>query len=497
MNTQLTLKFRILVFASLIMSLTSCIDGYNDEWTYSPGVVNTQLESPDASGITITTQVNRQGNEEFKIKWPVVYGAGGYSFTLYNIDDPQNPVAVGQENQTVDGCSVIRPQQEDTKYRIVIKTLGNTKYNNKEAETATQVDFTNLVPTVARIPNNSELSSWFAQWIAQNPDSISNLKERAFELEPNGNYTLDGNLDFGLNWITFRGDKIYRPKITYGVNGRLITQSGLKIKFIDFDLSNIPSTEANGALLLLSANPNPSIVRAAYSSFPALIDKDILIKSCNIMGINKYLFYTNASSKNYTVKSFRIQDCIIASNSTTNVIALPQGYVNDLSLIQNTIYSRVNSSTQFITYQNAGRPDRGGYLSGSISLYNNTLYNLSYSGNFANYPGMSNISVTVRLKQNLFVDCSSKNVARRLCPNGNLTCPREFNDNAYWWNPDGFTEADEMGGSSGDKSGSGFYENPSFVGPINDANPANVNFTPIGATIRSKKVGDPRWLTVQ
>ena len=487
-------KTRMVLMASLLFLLASCIDGFHDDETFSSGVTNTQLESPDATKVKITSQVNSQGVDEFKIQWPVIYGAGGYRFSLYIVDDPSNPQPVGVENEIIDGCTVIRPQQEDTKYQIKITTLGNDKYNNKDAVNTMEFVFSTLVPSVATIPSNTELSAWFAA----HPISPSSV-EQAYELEPNGVYTLDGKLDFGLNWITFRGDKVHHPKITYGENGRIITQSGLKIKFIDFDCSNVPSTSANGSLLLLSDTPDASILRTAsdVSSFPALIDKDIVIKSCNIMGINKYLLFSNNSTKGYTIKNLRIQNCIIASNSITNVIALPQGYINDLTLIQNTIYSLVNSSAQFISYNNSGRPTRGGYVAGTIALYNNTLYNITNSGNFANYPGMSNTTVTVKLRQNLFVDCSNRNVVRRLCPNGNTTCPREFSNNAYWWNPDGFAVGDEMDGSAGDKSGTGFYENPNFVGPINNPDPAKVNFTPSGINVLSKKVGDPRWLSVQ
>jgi hypothetical protein len=43
--------------------------------------------------------VNSQGVDEFKIQWPVIYGAGGYRFSLYIVDDPSNPQPVGVENE--------------------------------------------------------------------------------------------------------------------------------------------------------------------------------------------------------------------------------------------------------------------------------------------------------------------------------------------------------------------------------------------------------------
>ena len=51
---------------------------------------------------------NRANNNDgtATIKWNVVEGAGGYEVSFYNVDNPEEKVPVGEENEFVDGCSV-------------------------------------------------------------------------------------------------------------------------------------------------------------------------------------------------------------------------------------------------------------------------------------------------------------------------------------------------------------------------------------------------------
>ena len=44
----------MVLMASLLFLLASCIDGYHDDWTFSSGVTNTTLLSPDSSKVTFT-----------------------------------------------------------------------------------------------------------------------------------------------------------------------------------------------------------------------------------------------------------------------------------------------------------------------------------------------------------------------------------------------------------------------------------------------------------
>lgn len=476
------------MLAMLMLLLASCVDGYDDDQTFSPGVTDTQLESPDASKITVTTVINSTQEEELKIEWPVVMGAGGYQFTLYNVDDPDNPVVVGEENEIVDGCSVQRPKQEDTKYKIVILTLGNEKYNNKTATSSSEKEYTTLVRSVGTIPAGSDLADYFEA----NPIE-ANVEEVAYELEAGGHYTLSRPLDFGLNWITLRGDKIDHATVTYGADGRIGTNAGLKLKFIDFDCSAVPEG-SDAAFILLSKTPDESI-KGTGDYY--IIENDVAVQSCNIKGINKYLIYDNNTK--YCIKTFRIQDCIVSLNTTSEVLFFQSGFINNLTFSQSTLYGVVESSTYLIKYNNSGRPDRAGFQNGSINFYNSTLYNISKNGQMANYPGMSRTAVTLSLNQNLFVNCGKKDVVRRLAAGTSMT--RSIANNCYWYEG-GFAENEEMGGTQGDNSNAnkapatGFYEVPDFAGPIDNPDPLNVNFTPSGSEISKRSVGDPRWLPV-
>jgi hypothetical protein len=60
-----------------------------------------------------------------------VKGAGGYEFTLYNVDDFEKPIVIGVEKEVIDGCSAVREVEADTKYMAAIRTLGNEQYNTK------------------------------------------------------------------------------------------------------------------------------------------------------------------------------------------------------------------------------------------------------------------------------------------------------------------------------------------------------------------------------
>ena len=83
---------------------------------------------------------------------------------------------------------------------------------------------------------------------------------------------------------------------------------------------------------------------------------------------------------------------------------------------------------------------------------------------------------------NIFVDCGSKQVPRRIIGRRSDGAEIIFRNNTYWY--DG---APETGNESYDDT----YQlttDPAFV------DPANGNFTPTGAEQLSLRTGDPRWL---
>ena len=69
-------------------------------------------------------------------------------------------------------------------------------------------------------------------------------KEQGFALEAGETYTLNGKVDFRLNQITLRSTEKdgTHPRVIVGPEGALVTQAGLKVKFIDFDCTNATQT---------------------------------------------------------------------------------------------------------------------------------------------------------------------------------------------------------------------------------------------------------------
>jgi len=179
----------------------------------------------------------------------------------------------------------------------------------------------------------------------------------------------------------------------------------------------------------------------------------------------------------------------LANIPIDGIIYMRAGFIDNVYLINNTIYGTVKTAGYLIRYENGGRPDRAGLISGSINLNNNTFYNVVYSGQMGNYTAMSNVSVALRLSKNIFVDCGSGTVVKRLCVQS-TNMVKTFVGNCYWF--DGaFPSVNEIDPAYGDKSGSGYGTDPLFT------DPANGNFTVGGTTQLTNKTGDPRWLPAQ
>ena len=93
----------------------------------------------------------------------------------------------------------------------------------------------------------------------------------------------------------------------------------------------------------------------------------------------------------------------------------------------------------------------------------------------------SNYDIT----NNIFVDCGSGQVPRRITGRISDAAVNNFAYNTYWF--DGAPETEGFSTNSYDKSGNALQSDPAFV----DA--ANGNFTPTGAEQVARKTGDPRW----
>lgn len=464
----LRIKSHGLMISTAMLLFSACINGYKDDQTFSTDVRGETLESPKAEDIVFKPSPD---GKKITVQWPVVHGAGGYQFSLYIVDNPEKPIIVGEENEVVDGCSVGRELLEDTKYKAVVKTLGNAEYNNKDAAAASENGYSSLL-TATIIPKGVDLTDYFSK----NPIPES-TDELAYELEAGGNYTISGLVDFGLHRITIRGNKQDYSTVTYGINGRISTMAGLKIKFIDFDCNAIPSTASDASFLLLNKIPDESLKNKEGFY---VINDPVLIQSCIIKGVNKHLFFDNGQK--YCTNMLLVKDCIVELNSKDQIIRPGTGLINDLT-ISNSTWSNINPSTSmnfFIQYANGVDPQKAGFASGSVNFNNNTFYNIARGKKWCNYGGMNKGHVTLNVTQNIFVDCSSGSVLEGVVLSSMI---KYYKDNSYWFA--GTFPAKEI---TYDMTGTHIESDPLLK------NPSSGDFTVGGADQIAKSVGDPRWL---
>ena len=168
------------------MLFASCTNDPLDGEAFGSDVRNETLLSPSSDDIMIAASPD---GTQTKITWSVVPGAIGYKCSAYNVTNPDAPVVIGDyDGKLVDGCSVVLPRSEDNNYKFSIQTIGNADYNNKDAETATEVSFNSFTATYMTIPNGSDIGEWFEQ----NPIPEDKVGEMlCFDLEPGGEYTLN------------------------------------------------------------------------------------------------------------------------------------------------------------------------------------------------------------------------------------------------------------------------------------------------------------------
>lgn len=449
--------------ACTTLLLGSCINGYDDDWTFSSGVSGVTLTSPAADGVKFTQ--NPEGTE-VTVEWPVVMGAGGYEFTAYNADDPENPVPVGRPD-TIDGCSKKFALKEDTSYKFYIRSLGNEEAGNKAAEKATELSYSTLLATYAEIPDGTDLTEWFKQ----NPIPDSS-EELAYNLVPGGHYTMSGETDFGSHRITLRGNKVKHPMVTCGADGTLATAAGLKVKFIDFDCN----ANTSGAFLALSTTPDES---TKVASGEYVIKDPIALQSCRILDVNKYLIYDNNKQK-YAVENLSVNDCYVRINQTDVLVLFKKSSTINLTLKESTLYSTVKAG-KFFAQINGSRPDKiTGYVGGSFNINSCTLYNVSNGKDFVNwnqYRGRN--TMTLNIAKSIIVDSGNigdNNFTNKIMGNANMV--HNFRMNTYWWN----------GAAGTDKFDTSTLTTEPFV--YN----GDGQFTVTGADQLANRTGDPRWL---
>lgn len=468
--------------AALMLALvSSCADGFDSKEVFSAGVSNAQLEAPVLN--ELETQVNSDGSESVIVSWPVIMGAGGYLANVVDVTVPASPVYVVKDS-VIDGCKFTFPREDDTKYEISVSTLGNEKLNNKASLAATEMDYSTMIPATI-IPNGTELSSYFAQ------NFVPGSQEVAFELEPNGNYTITGSIDFGLNPITFRGNKVNRPLVVFSEQATIQTQAGLKIRNINFDMS---AAQAR-SFITLSENPDASISTEALGLKTGVNPKDcyvikgqVAIESCNFRNLPGAILWTN--EKDYNLVAFRIQNCVVQMKNSSSKSFIDFGNNSGTAsaqtlLLKNSTFYNIeeNNSAYFIRYANASNavPHRvfGVGAQSTHTLDHCTLDKTFTGKNFCDRI-VNNKEFELDVFYSIFVDVMQFNKYK----NASAIYQAKYNVGYGKVSSSDLAYMDEV--------------DPDFAGPIDqmfnlDLPLGGVSFRPQNSYCVEHKIGDPRW----
>ena len=478
------------IFALFALFLSSCIEGYENDEIWSSGVENVVLQSPASDDVIITPSAD---GSKLKIEWPIVMGAGGYEFSLYIMDDPDNPIVVGEEKEIIDGNTAEREMREDTYYKIVIRSLGNLKYNNTEAESSSIINYNNLLPVTAVIPTGTNLTEYFSA----NPIPASTT-ELCYELVGGGEYTMNGDVPIGMTSVTFRGNKVNHANITL-LNGSFLNSgAGLKLKFIDIDCSSFEGSLTENAIIRMDPVFDEAAASATSAGGYIVIPttSPIAIQSCEIKGLTHYLFHDVGLK--YAIGTFLIKDCIIGQNTNTfgnATIRFHRGMVKDLTFTNSTFYNEVpaHGSNRIIQISSGHvgnvKPTLEVWANGSMTMSNSTFYQFSKGAQSFNSNGaMGQKTDKVSLQNCIVVDTSEDGGFVRRLRRGNTNAIFTSGNNSYWYN--GAFPTGEIS-SNRDESGTHLESDPqlTYLG--------NGQFSLNGAEQIARRIGDPRWLPAE
>lgn len=463
----------IAMMAMVAILLSSCaVDGYDDDERFDrpSGIA---LEAPNEDSIIVIPAASGSSQT---ISWPVVFGAGGYYVSLYDVSDPDNPVAVDSiENKLVDGNSIVASRAEDVNYQFVIKTAANASLNNAESASSTIYSYSTFTPTYAEIPDGTDLTTYFAE----NPLPADKVgTDLCFNLVEGGSYTMSGPVDPGLNSITIRCmNKNNRPKVTFtGTQSGFLVNASLALKNINFDCASSESA-------FVAADTDPVITDVRNDNY--FLEGKINIQSCNIDNVCSYFGYD--SRKKVYIENFLVNNCIVHLTPAKTLDGVfwfsKGGNILNLSVSNSTFYETGSNDYKYF-YQSSGRAKNINYASNTTSYTNSTFYNVCNKGQWGNYNSMAGQSNSYWVMTDcIFWNCSPSGVARRFLAGRQNQKTATFSDNTYI-HADGTFDSP----SGYDNSGTDIKEDPQFK------NPDNGDFTISGTTQVSLRTGDPRWL---
>lgn len=448
---------------ALLALFIACNKGVDADEVFVPNMTNSTLGSPKADDVMVTLSPD---GTKLVVTWPVVHGAGGYEFTLYNVDDAEKPIAVGTEKEVIDGCSVTRTVESDTQYKIVIRTLGNEKYNNKESTVASEVFYSTLASSDATIESGN-----INTWLNANPIPADKIgQEYTIDLVGGQEYTVDDIIDFANQQVTIRGNKVNHAKIKMTGNASFLTNNGFKLKFVDIDCADLTSE----TLLGTSTTPDEGTIVA---SGQYVVKNPILLQGCDVTGLNSCLFY-DMNKVAYCIDYLGFSDCNIKVHQNGILVRVAKSSIIRMDVVKSTLWSTLQAGQYFMQISGQ-RPNKiTGRTGAEFNFLNTTFYNIAYKKDFVNwnnYRGQS--CVFLNFQNTLFVDCGNGDITNKM--QGNANMKHDYKNNAYWYN----------GAEGKDK-----YDTSATFSDPQMANPKNGDFTLSGTEHIAKRIGDPRWL---
>lgn len=447
----------------LLALFSACNKGVDADEAFVSNVTNSTLESPKADDVTMTLSPD---GAKLVVTWSVVPGAGGYEFTLFNVDDAEKPVAVGTEKEVIDGCTATRTVESDTQYKVVIRTLGNEKYNNKDSDVASELAYSTLAPSDATIEGGN-----INEWLAANPIPADKIgQEYTIDLVGGGEYTVNDVIDFANQQVTIRGDKVNHAKIKMTDKASFLTNNGFKLKFVDIDCNE----EYTGTTLIGTSTTPDEGSKVASGEY--VVKNPIMLQGCNVKGLGRYLFYD--MNKKYCIEYLGFSDCNIQMQQSDISVRAAQSTIIRMDIVKSTLWSTQQSGKFFMQISGQAPNKITGHTGAEFNFLNTTFYKLAYTKDFINWNNYKSKSyVFLNIQNTLFVDCGNNQITDKV--QGNANMKHDYKNNGYWYN----------GAEGKDK-----YDTSATFSDPQMADPQKGDFTLSGAEHIAKRIGDPRWL---
>ena len=479
--------------------LASCAkDGFTEE-TFVSTVTNSTLSSPELTKANFGTQMNSDGSESIVVTWKVVPGAGGYAYEAYNVDDPANPIELVKG--VTDNPTFTFPKAEDTRYQVIVKTLGNTKLNNTEAPEPTVFAYSTMIDAKI-IPDGSDIAEFIKANMTDSED------EQAFELVAGGNYTCNSAVDFQMNKMTLRGDKITHPIVTMGANGTIQTCAQLKVKWINFDCTEV--TDKWG-IIQTSASPSELATATAQkvnagknNNQPAdvyILQDPIIVQECAFKNVPSGLVSTNDYS--WGLADVRVLNCIVQLNNDGNrngngavICAVSNGMapsggnfwygcIKNITIKESTIYNiKTNGKNRMFRFNNKDIDRVFPSAEGTCVMMDNTFIRVMDNKEFGNNTPNHNKYV-ITYDNNIFYD--SWRLQKFI--QGNCVVNWHQEQNTIWGVKNAVDGTDKSKWATEEDAGFSADETVKELDFTKED--FGINFKATGAI--SSKIGDPRW----